>query len=148
MRRTVVFMLCLLAPMSQGMSQASTDEATLHSLMHAWTKALVQRDTAALYRIIAPDYLVTPADGNLLTRDEDLAWVKSGQVVFDSASTDSLRIRVFGTTGIVTGIGAFYGHFGERPFSARERFTEVFLKRDGRWQVVASHSSTFRTPRT
>lgn len=123
------------------------DEALLAGLIQEWVRALVSRDTAVLNRIIADDYVVTAADGSVLTRAQDLEPVLSGRIVIQSATADSVRVRLFGNAGVVTGVGAFLVAAGDRPARLfRERFTEVFVRRGGRWQVVASASTALRPP--
>lgn len=116
-------------------------EQTIAILQRAWVSALEDGDIAAIEAILAPDFINTAADGRVLPRAEELATVRDGTVKFTRATVEDLRVRVFGTTAIATGIAEFAGSFGERPFAGRERFTDVWLQRGGRWQVVASHNS-------
>jgi len=97
-----------------------------------------------LKRIIAEDYLITVSDGRILNREEDLAPIVAGKLQFLSAKTDSLRIRVFGNAAIVTGVGIYTVKMGDKSPVIRERFTDVYIKRDGVWQPVSSHSTPLR----
>ena len=147
MRPSWIATLLLIVSFAAPGAAQQRDEALLAGLMQDWARALVSRDTATLHRIMAPDYLVTASDGSVLGREQDLEPVVTGRIVFQSAAVDSIRVRIFGTTGVVTGVGSFQVSVGERPKRPiRERFTEVFVKRHGVWQVAASASTALRSP--
>lgn len=124
--------------------QMSQDEQAVRAVLDSWLKALERGDTVALKRIIAEDYLITVSDGRILNREEDLAPIVAGKLQFLSAKTDSLRIRVFGNAAIVTGVGIYTVKMGDKSPVIRERFTDVYIKRDGVWQPVSSHSTPLR----
>jgi uncharacterized protein (TIGR02246 family) len=120
--------------------RVSDDERDIRQVLADWLTALQRGDLAALERIIAEDYIIT-VGGRQLDRDEDLEPIRAGKLHFASATTDSVRVRVFGIAAVVTGIGAYRISMGEKSADVRERFTDVYVKRGGRWQPVASHST-------
>lgn len=126
-------------------TQASAEEA-VRSLQWEWLAALERGDVPAIERIVAPDYVITAADGNVLTRTEDLAPLVAGDLKFEKAGIEELRVRVFGDSAVTTGIAFFVGTVRGRRFEGRERFTDTWVKRYGRWVAVASHNS--RLPQT
>ena len=125
------------APMSQ-------DEQAVRAVLDSWLKALERADTVALKRIIADDYLITVSDGRILNREEDLAPITGGKLKFLSARTDSVAVRVFGNAAIATGIGIYNVKMGDKSLVIRERFTDVYIKRNEVWQPVSSHSTPLR----
>ncbi|HKP87786.1 MAG TPA: nuclear transport factor 2 family protein [Blastocatellia bacterium] len=127
---------------STGAAQTG-DEQTIRQLVREWLDALVKNDLAALDRIIADDYVITTSDGSVLNKAQDLAPLKAG-LKFESATTEDLKVRIYADAAIVTGVGVFKGSFNGRAFSVRERFTDTWLKRGGRWQAVASQSSSLK----
>lgn len=54
---------------------------------------------------------------------------------------EDLKVHVYEGFATVTGINDFVATYKGKDSSCRCRFTDVFVKRDGRWQVVASHVS-------
>jgi glyoxylase-like metal-dependent hydrolase (beta-lactamase superfamily II) len=121
--------------------QPSADEIAIRRVLEEWLDALRRADTAALQRIIPEDYSITVEDGRVLNRDQDLAPIKSGRLRFQSMKTDSVRVRIFGDAAVVTGIGSYSAIVGTKMSAFRERFTDVYVKRGGKWQPVASHST-------
>jgi len=83
---------------------------------------------------------VTQPDGQVLTRATVLGTFFDA-VAFDSNTVDDVTVTLFGDTAVVRGRTVATGTFNRSPIRARIRFTDVFMKRDGRWQAVASHAS-------
>jgi len=58
-----------------------------------------------------------------------------------------VRIRRYGDTAVVTGTSVQAAVSDGQPWEGRFRFTRVWVLRDGRWQMVTSHSSRLAPPR-
>jgi uncharacterized protein (TIGR02246 family) len=128
---------------TQGSGQTAEEKA-VRAVLHDWLDALLHNDMVALERIIAPDYTITAGGGRVMNREEDLEVVKSGKVHFQSADVDSVNVRMFGEAAIVTGLGRYTVTMGDKTSTVRERFTDIYAKREGRWQPVASHTTPLR----
>jgi ketosteroid isomerase-like protein len=155
MKRTlaIVFIIVAASILSQGQTKKTKSEKQLDQnkqaltqTVRAWMDALVSRDMAALNRIIADDYLITVSDGRVLNKTQDLEPITSDGVRFLSAVPEDLNVRIFGETAVVTGRGIYQITFKNRSATIYERFTDVYVKRHGRWQPVASHSTTMKQP--
>jgi ketosteroid isomerase-like protein len=109
---------------------------TVQQLARAWT----QHDRAFIENVLAPEWVVTQADGTMLTRSSVLGAFFDA-VKFDSNVIDDVTVALFGDTAIVRGRTVATATLNGAPVTARIRFTDVFIKRNGRWQVVASHAS-------
>lgn len=124
---------------AQTASKASDHNASIEQnvlqLTRDWLAAEERHDRATLQRIIAEDFQGTTPMGNTVFKEDVVPsdGTPSGGL---SINTSELKARVFGDTAVVTAHGVQKG--GEK----RElRFTVVFAKRDGRWQMVAGHLS-------
>ena len=122
-------------------AQAGNVEQTLLQLERDWEQANAKNDTAAFERILAPEFVTTDSDGRLTTRAELFARRKSGAVKFTTFTQNDYKVHVLGDTAIVTGRSTFKGIRDGKDLSSHERWTDVFVRRNGRWQAVASHSS-------
>lgn len=58
-----------------------------------------------------------------------------------SASLDNAKVQIYNDTAIVTYISNDKGTFKGKDISGKTRWTDVFVKRKGSWQVVASHGT-------
>jgi ketosteroid isomerase-like protein len=101
-------------------------------------------------KVEAEEFLFTDAAGGLTTKKEDLAGEKSchksTHVTYD---VDETRVQLYGSTAVVTGRVTTTGTNKEgQKVVHRSRFTDVFIWRDTRWQLVAGHSSRIPDPQT
>ena len=123
---------------SAGNSKA---EQEVLKVLDDWIEALKRNDGPALDRIVSDDFHFVLADGATRNKEEELGPTKSGQIKFERLSAENVKVFVSGDTAIATGIGIFKGTANGRPFEGRELFFDVYQKRDGRWQVLASRST-------
>ena len=118
------------------------DEADLIELQQALARAWIRGDRTAVERIIAPDWRSTGPDGSTSERAQVLAQVfETGAHKIHSLKIDDVTARVFGDAAVVTGKTHGVGEFDGAPYDVVIRFTDTFVRREGRWQAVASHAS-------
>jgi uncharacterized protein (TIGR02246 family) len=117
-------------------------EQEIVKLENAWIAAWKNADSAFLEKLFADEYLSTEADGKTYNKAQELANVKSGQYTHESFEYVDLKIHFYGDTAVVTGQNkTTKAMYKGADISGAHRFTDVFVKRDGRWQVVATQSS-------
>ena len=127
-------------------SQTETDkfgktELEVLKVNEEFDKAIISRDATAYERILADDFIFTSFDGAVTNKTQELAKVKSGDLKFKSGKSDDIRVKVYGKTAVVTGKFTAEGQSKGKDFTFLERYTAVFVKRNGRWQMVAEHAS-------
>jgi len=105
-------------------------------------RAWVERDRRTIEAVLAADWTVTDAAGQILTRQQVLdETFGSVDRRIDTMAIDDLHIRVFGDAAIVTGRTRASGSYQGTPAAVTIRFTDVFMRRENRWLAVASHAS-------
>ena len=111
-----------------------------------WSDADKRGDTAWFERNLADDYFgISSTTGKLNSRSDDVAEMKNRKEVFDSAVASDMQVRVEGNTGIVTGIYHLKGRDDKgQPFDRRIRYTDIYAKKDGRWQVIGSQGTLIK----
>lgn len=132
----IVAVLCPLTPAKSG-----KDEYAIAQVMNAATEAFARNDATALESIFADDYIFVNPGGAILTRAQRLADLQSGNTKYDSFTLDQMSIRLFGATAVVTGRTVVKGQNRGQDISAQYRVTFVLVKKHGRWQMVAQHST-------
>ena len=107
-----------------------------------WSGAYESGDLSALDRIFADDFIYTVNDGTLYEKEAFIALDEQDPIDYDSTRIEEREIRWYGSTAVVTGVGVSYWT-DENGAVQRDagRFTNVFVEREGRWQVVVGHSS-------
>jgi uncharacterized protein DUF4440 len=115
--------------------------AELTQIEHRLVKAWLESDRKTVDSILASEWSVIDLTGYVLTKEQVMKEIGSGERRIDSGSVDDLNIRRYGDTAIVTGRSVLSGTYQGQRASVTQRFTDVFIKRDGRWQVVASQGT-------
>ena len=135
-----VVAVCLsLARAMAAEEKAGNDEQIIKQLEQEWADALLKRDQAAIDRIRSADWVLTDPEGALIAKAQADADLKSGTVKFESIKLDELKVRVDGDTAVVHGLETRKSSYKGKDTSGQYRFTDVFVKRNGRWQAVATH---------
>ena len=125
------------APQAQGQDT----EAALIKMERQATAALLKRDVAAFGAIFAEDAVFTGPDGMVQTKSQLLADVKSGDLIIEASEISDPKVRVFGESAIVTYSTTDKGKYKGRDISGRYRWTDVFVRRGGKWQIVAGQGT-------
>ncbi|MDQ3132345.1 MAG: nuclear transport factor 2 family protein, partial [Acidobacteriota bacterium] len=120
-----------------------SDYAGLDYMKRDWNNALIKRDTAWLERNYAADTSeVDGKAGAINDKTKAIAKIKADKSTFESAELSEMDIRIEGGTAIVTGVNRLKGRDEKnQPLDIRVRFTDTFVKRDGRWQIWATQAT-------
>lgn len=133
---------------SQDAAKQESDETAKSEVLNV-SQQLVEatnaRDRAALDRILA-DRLSWTSRGERLSKDQVIANYLSGNMRFKSFSHDNVVVNIFGSTAVVTGHSTSVVEYKGKLFDAPRLFTDVFIKMDGRWQLVVHHVSELAKP--
>ena len=118
-------------------------EEELLSLKKAFAEAIVKNDLEGLGRLVADDWIIIDPNGEIADRRRFFEVIKSGALTHDTMESKDFRVRVYGDSAVVTAITSAKGKFMGQEFSTHERATDVFVKRDGRWQCVLTHLTRY-----
>jgi len=123
-----------------GSTASGEDEEALYQIERDMTEALVKKDAAAMDKMLANEFQANYASvvGN---KKQLLAATKSDTTKFESAINSEMKALVFGDTAIVHGLMTSKSSMGGKDTSGQDRYTDVFVKRDGRWQCVTGYST-------
>ena len=130
-----------LIPSSVSTTQTTGVAQELMQIEHRLAKALVDRDLEIYSSILAADWTTIDLAGRVLSKSHVLKELASKDRQIEAASIDDIRVRELGDVAIVTGRTAATGSYKGQRSSVVLRFTDVFVKREGRWQVIASQGT-------
>ena len=142
-----VFAVVLLAIAATPATLAQTSgraEAELLKANRAYDEALVRGDAAALDHLYSEEFIYTTFDGEVRDKAQQLAFTRSGDLKLESGQSDDVRIRIYGNTAVMTGRFTAKGKFKDRVIDIRERYTAVWLRKGGRWQLVAEQGNAIK----
>jgi ketosteroid isomerase-like protein len=109
-------------------------EAIEQQLASTWKN----QDCAGWGALLADDWAVTHIDAQVITKEQALQMCRTAAPL--TSTVDHLVVRSYGDTAIVTGRTKATVS-GAAPVTVTLRFTDVFVRRDGRWIAVASHAT-------
>jgi ketosteroid isomerase-like protein len=118
-------------------------EQELLTLEKAFAEAIVRNDLEGIGRLVTDDWIIIDPNGEIVDRARFFEVIKSGALTHDVMESEDFRVRVYKDSAVVTGVACAKGKFMGQEFSTRERATDVFVKRDGRWQCVLTHLTRF-----
>ena len=116
------------------------EEAALMRMEQEWAVASVKNDWAAFDKMLAAEY-ASNVDGVITPKKQFLANMKGGAFRVASATAGEMKVLILGETGIVHGVWTERSALNGRDMSGTYRYTDLFAKRDGRWQCVAGHAN-------
>jgi ketosteroid isomerase-like protein len=126
-------------PTRSGADQKGNDEKAVRHLVDELYAALGHNDAAALEQIYADDYTLVNERGVMTTKAPRLASIKSGELKYESASYDDLKVRLYGHTAVLTYRATFKAQFKGEEIGGQSRATLTLVKKKAGWQVVAAH---------
>jgi hypothetical protein len=115
--------------------------ADLRLAAEAFDVAQHSGDRAELERLVADDYRLFGSDGAAQNKAQFIADFTSPNFDIDPFTIEEFDARMFGDTAILTGRVALSGTSSGNRFTVNLRFSDVWVKRDGQWQVVFAQTT-------
>jgi uncharacterized protein (TIGR02246 family) len=134
--------------MGEGQKQSARDsqqtsvEDVIRKLDNERIQAQIHADAVALDRIYAEDFIGVGPSGTVRTKAQVISDFTSGNLKFQSITTDEVQVRVYENTAVETGLSTMVGQDKGKAVPRDTRFTRVWVKQRGRWRLVANHYSS------
>lgn len=152
LRGATLLLLCWLAPALATAQHAgadhpppAADEKALAAVVQALElrrfELLAAADYDAVAALLADDLVYTHSNGRVDTKDAYLAPLRAGTTRYVELVPSGLTVRVHGPTAIITGRVQMLATVSGEERRNDLRFTDVWLLRDGRWQLAAWHAT-------
>jgi hypothetical protein len=103
--------------------------------------AMAQKDYTSLNEILADDLVYTHSSARLDTKQSLIGNMQSGSTVYTAVVPSDVKAQDLGDTVVLTGSCRISVNAGGRPNNFGVRFTDVYAKRGGRWQMVTWQST-------
>lgn len=118
----------------------------LKRLENLWLNSFLRGDKQTFERIVADDFTRTDESGRFATKAEEKELIQAPPASINASLTnEDIKVRVYGETAVVT--GRIVSKVQD-SLNFQSRFTDTFVKRKGRWQVVARHYSRIPAERS
>src|SRR5437762_13361810 len=100
-----------------------------------WAESVASGDTTVIERILADDFVGVDPKGRQYEKTEMISETRNAPKYFVSNHLNDVKIRFYGDAAIAQGNESWQRHTGER---GRFVWTDTWIRRDGRWQIVAA----------
>ena len=120
-----------------------SDAGILLYMEQEWNDAGLTRNVTWFERNFAHDYTgVSSRTGALTSKMEEIEDLKNSKRTLESLELSDRNVRVEGNMAVVVGVNHVKGRDENgKPFYRRYRYTDTFIKRDGRWLVWATQGT-------
>jgi ketosteroid isomerase-like protein len=117
-------------------AEAGTVRTEILAIENQWATAIERQDAAAFERLAGEDFRFIDEDG-VLNRAQYIAARSHNPEKVESAVQDQIEVRQYGNAAIATGRSIVHGTREGMSFVYRFRWTDVYVRRQGRWQAVS-----------
>jgi ketosteroid isomerase-like protein len=106
-------------------------------------QAMIAGDVATLDRLLADDLAYTHSTGQLESKAEFIGRIKSGDLKYNAMPREEMKVRFLGCAAVVTGKAKLDVESKGLKITFPIRFTDVYVKRAERWQLIAWQSTRY-----
>lgn len=120
-------------------TETAKKELTL--LNQRYDSALINADTISLNSIYAPEFSYITPEGQVRSRSEQLNNITSGGLKLEFGKSDQVEVALYDSTAVVSGRFLGKGVFKENIIDIKERYTSVWVKKNGEWKLVKEQAT-------
>ncbi len=108
--------------------------------------AISKNDTKTYGRLVGDHYVFTNHDAVVRTKAQMVSAYDSGSIKYESVMFDEIKVHAYGDTAVVTGRNTAKGLDNGKDIGGQFRYTRVYVKRQGKWQLVATQATRIPAP--
>jgi len=116
-------------------------ETAIRQVENRRLQAMMQLDFAALESILDDELTYTHTNGRVDGKSQLLSAMRSGALIYESIEFVEAQIRVYDTAAVVAGTASMKVKAGTQQLNFQARFTDVYVKQNGLWKMVAWQST-------
>jgi bla regulator protein blaR1 len=121
--------------------RGQSEEQILSTLIQEAANSAITRDTSVFERLLADDYIGTGPNGEVVNKAQDIAELKRQDITITKFDIDDFRARIDGNSAVTNFLGTVFFTANGGDSTVQYRYTFSFVKRNGRWQIIATHMS-------
>ena len=146
---TAVVLACAVSLSMMAQTKGTTGNADAEQqiiqLEKEGREATLKNDVEANDRLLADNWININPDGSITTRAKLMELLKTSPFKIMSIENDEVAVRVYGDAAVVTGRSTSKrAGQGSEIVTRQVRFTRVYAKRQGRWQVVSAQNTLIK----
>jgi len=119
----------------------------IDQMEEAWRVAILKANSAELATLLADDYTGITAKGAIQTKEQAIANLRSGALQLATLNISDRKVRVYGSTAVVTSVAELTGGKNDQDVTGRYRYTRVYVRNpQGQWKIVSFEASRIQEP--
>ena len=127
-------------------AQQPTAEKQIQQASKVYEQALTQKNELLLKSILADNFILTTASGKVLTKKDMMLNLTKEGTKYDKFESSDVRINVLNEAAIETGKVHTVGIRGGKKIAETTRYTDFWVKMQGKWLLLAENSSFIPNP--
>ena len=139
--------IILLLLQSWGLvAQQPAAEQQIQEASKVYEQALTQKNEPLLKSILADNFILTTASGKVLSKKDMMLNLTKEGTKYDKFESSEVRISVLNDAAIETGKVQTVGIRDGKKIAEATRYTDFWVKIQGKWLLLAEHSSFIPNP--
>jgi hypothetical protein len=134
-------MVLLLAILASPTIRATELPADLAKAVKDYDQAQIKGNRAELERLLADDYTLLNSAGKTETKAQFVAESTAPDFKLEPFVVQEAIEKVWSDGAVMGGVAHLRGVDGGKPFEVDLRFSDIWAKRNGKWQVIYTHAS-------
>lgn len=119
----------------------TAESQQLVALDKAMQRAVVDRDPAAFASFLTEDYVLVDSKGGMHGKAEVVAEITAKELKVELNESSDVSVRIHGDTAVVIAVLQQRGHDHGKPYDVPVRFTDTWIRKDGKWLCLSGHAS-------
>jgi ketosteroid isomerase-like protein len=125
-----------------GAARKTGKEVAVLTADRAWAEAIARGDVTTLEKLFADEYVIVSPGGSLKDKPHEIDNLRPApDVVTYYFRTEDVEARVYTDAAVVRGRAVWKVNFKGREIDNNRRYTSTYVKRSGRWLLVAQQIS-------
>jgi hypothetical protein len=142
----LLVIIFILLQSSGLLAQQPTAEQQIQEASKVYEQALTQKNEPLLKSILADNFILTTASGKVLTKKDMMLNLTKEGTKYDKFESSEVRISVLNDAAIETGKVHTVGIRDGKKIAETTRYTDFWIKIQGKWLLLAEHSSFIPNP--
>jgi hypothetical protein len=142
----LLVIIFILLQSSGLLAQQPTAEQQIQEASKVYEQALTQKNELLLKSILADNFILTTASGKVLNKKDMMLNLTKEGTKYDKFESSEVRISVLNDAAIETGKVHTVGIRDGKKIAETTRYTDFWIKIQGKWLLLAEHSSFIPNP--
>jgi len=134
-------MVLLIAILASPTIRATDLPGDLAKAVKDYDQAQIEGNRAELVRLLADDYTLVNSAGKTETKAQFVAESSAPGFKLEPFVVKEAIEKVWSDGAVMGGVAHLKGVDGGKPFEVDLRFSDIWAKRNGKWQVIYTHVS-------